>query len=610
MSGFFGVFSPGGNLDQVAFDQMKSAVHQDGCDELENYVDDHIAMGHLMLRVTPDSAYDKQPLKSECGRYLLVGHFRLDYRDELGDKLGLTQKELELTPDSMLAMKSYQKWGKNCVNHLEGDWAFVLYDKIRPSLFVSRDKIGYSALFYCKIGNHFYFSSDLDVLVAGLYQVEVDKVQLYLMSLGRNYVTKGKTLFKGISFLHPSSSIVIDKQLNYVTTRIKFLTYTPKLNFKFERDYFFEFRSTFQITLKNKVLAKGDLGIFLSGGYDSFLIAKSSDLHLRQTGKNLYSFTRSPIEVTSKYVIVPDKDEFEVIRHLQKDFTHTIFHSSSYNEINTSQFLSKSAYLNSFDPIVTANNYWIEGVFRSAENKGLKNLLIGQFGNYSLSWDAPKIGIKDSFLSLFKSYVKILFTNTFRNKSVINSKKFLSHIQMFKVVLALLKQQQLFINSDSLRRFLISRNCFDLGARLYSLGSSSSVNLVDPTADERFLKLSILIPKEMFNHPTTKKYIYKKTFGDIVGESFLNNTTTNISQARNFKYKLSSDKNIKLIIKDILLNVNPTLQFKTDLIDTYLHKLEKDSGTFCKTDLEANELMRHLSILNFCNKKINFNYEK
>ena len=135
MSVFFGVFSPGGNLDQVAFDQMKSAIHREGYDELDTLIDDRIAMGHLMLRVTPESVYDKQPLKSDCGRYILTGHIRLDYRDELGDKIGLTQKQLQNTPDSLLVMNAYQKWRDKCVLHIEGDWSFVVYDKFYNTIF-------------------------------------------------------------------------------------------------------------------------------------------------------------------------------------------------------------------------------------------------------------------------------------------------------------------------------------------------------------------------------------------------------------------------------------------------------------------------------------------
>ena len=161
MSGFFGIFRPqGGPVDLEAFEQMKTVMHREGFDGMETHVEDKIAMGHLMLRVSPESKYDKQPLKSSCGNYILVGHFRLDYRDELGDKLGLTQSELEVTPDSQLAMLAYQKWNDKCVHHLEGDWAFVLYDAYKESIFIAKDKSGVSSLFYIVISNQLYFSSD------------------------------------------------------------------------------------------------------------------------------------------------------------------------------------------------------------------------------------------------------------------------------------------------------------------------------------------------------------------------------------------------------------------------------------------------------------------
>ena len=606
MSGFFGVFSPVVKLDHGAFDKMKATMIRDGYDGLTTWSNDKIAFGHLMLRASPESKFDQQPIESECGRFVIVGHFRLDYRDELADKLGIVQAELEKIPDSFLVLRSYVKWGNRCANHLEGDWAFVLYDNHNHSIFIARDKIGYSALFHCKIGRNFYFSSDLDVLVAGLNQVEVDKVQLYLMSLGRNYITKGKTLFKGVSFLHPSSSIEIDKHLNYVTARTNFLKNTSKLNFKFERDYFLEFKSSFQIALKNKILGKGDFGILLSGGYDSFLVAKSADLQFRQTEQKLYSFTRSPIEVDSRHDVVADIDEFEVVRQFQKDFAKTIFHSSSYQDINSNQYLSQVEDLNSFNPIVTANSYWINGIIQNVNISGCKNLLIGQFGNYSLSWDAPKIILADSFLSLVKSYIKIVITRSFREKSILNSKNFLSFKQMISVVLALLKQQIFFINSKSLRHYLISQNCFDLGARHFVRGDRFSLILIDPTADERFLKISFSIPELLFNKFSQKKYLYHKAFVDIVGESFFSITTSNIHQSRNFRFKLAKDTNILPDVVKLISSFITNNYFRAEFISKHINSSKGYIVLDCKTDLEANEFLKSMSILDFCNKKSNF----
>jgi asparagine synthase (glutamine-hydrolysing) len=204
MSGFFGVFSPGGNVDRLAIDQMQTAIQRDGYDELETHIDEHIAMGHLMLRVTPESAYDKQPLKSNCGRYILVGHFRLDYRDELGDKLGLTQKELEVTPDSLLAIMAYQKWADKCVHHLEGDWAFVLYDRLQNIMTCFKDKYGTSAFFYATYGERFYFATATNILASiSQYFSDVDLHQLFRLSISGLSFEKNKTLLKKkTSFLH------------------------------------------------------------------------------------------------------------------------------------------------------------------------------------------------------------------------------------------------------------------------------------------------------------------------------------------------------------------------------------------------------------------------
>ena len=176
---------------------------------LETHVEEKIAMGHLMLRVSPEAKYDQQPVRSECGRYLLVGHFRLDYRDELGDKLGIIQSELELTPDSILVMLAYQKWKDQCVHHIEGDWAFALFDRASNSLMLAKDRTGYSALFYTVYQGAIYFSSDVNVIGAiEAIPFEVDMVQFYRISLPSILVERGKTLLKEVYHLNGGEYLI------------------------------------------------------------------------------------------------------------------------------------------------------------------------------------------------------------------------------------------------------------------------------------------------------------------------------------------------------------------------------------------------------------------
>jgi hypothetical protein len=608
MSGFFGVFSPSGNIDQLAFDQMKSAIHRDGYDELEICVNNQIAIGHLMLRVAPESIYDRQPLRSECGRYMLVGHFRLDYRDDLGDKLGLTQKELEHISDSMLVMKSFLKWSEKCVNHLEGDWAFVLYDTISTTLFLARDKIGYSSLFYSQTNERLFFASDLDALISGLPNIEIDKVQLYLMSLGRNYVTQGRTLYKHVFFLHPSSSLSFNMNLDCRAQQLNYFKNLPQLKFQFESDYFLEFRSCFQMALKNKIRVNEKIGISLSGGLDSVLIAKSIDFQFRKSGQSLYSFTRLPIELDEyQSSIKKDKDEFEVIKKINYGFTNTIFHASSYSNFLISDFLKQSYPINSFNPILTANTYWLEGIAKDVKERSIKQLVTGQFGNYTLSWDAPVINFPISFISLVKNLLKLFLNKFFSDKSIFDNKKFLNLWQRFFVLKELVRRQKIFLSSRDLRRYLIKQNGYDLGARHYNRGFNNAILIADPTIDERFLNTSLSISENLFNKKGDIKYIYRKSFNCLFGLDFFSISTSNNNQAVNIKFKFSNDRALLKQVLEIKKNFSSNSTILNEKLNV-VNELSGEQGLKLSelSDLNTIYLLRYLSTLRFSMKMSNF----
>jgi asparagine synthase (glutamine-hydrolysing) len=189
---------------------MKSTIHREGYDELETHVDDHIAMGHLMLRVTPESIYDKQPLKSRCGRYLLAGHFRLDYRDELGDKLGLSQKELEIAPDSILVLMAYEKWGEKCLSRLRGMFAFAIADTVKKKIFIARDHFGIKPLYYYQSDGIIAFGSELQQFkeLPGFdASIDLNAIDQYLWL---QYIPAPLTVFKAIKKLQAAHFITID----------------------------------------------------------------------------------------------------------------------------------------------------------------------------------------------------------------------------------------------------------------------------------------------------------------------------------------------------------------------------------------------------------------
>ena len=62
-------------------------------------------------------------------------------------------------------LKSYIKWGEDCVDKFNGIFAFAVYDERKRKLFLARDRIGVKPLFYCKTSKKFIFASEIPVLL-------------------------------------------------------------------------------------------------------------------------------------------------------------------------------------------------------------------------------------------------------------------------------------------------------------------------------------------------------------------------------------------------------------------------------------------------------------
>ena len=83
----------------------------------------------IAQHITPQDAADRQPLDDRSGRFWLVADARLDGRPALCSALGLRAEERERLPDSVLIFHAFLRWGPACVAHLQGDFAFAIWDR-------------------------------------------------------------------------------------------------------------------------------------------------------------------------------------------------------------------------------------------------------------------------------------------------------------------------------------------------------------------------------------------------------------------------------------------------------------------------------------------------
>ncbi|MGB1251983.1 MAG: hypothetical protein ACPG8W_15305 [Candidatus Promineifilaceae bacterium] len=143
-------------LPPNALDNMMVVLASMGQDGSGVYQSGNVALGHRLTHITPESIGEVQPAVDQERGVVISADCRLDNRPFLCKILN-TPSDL---PDSQLVLLAYAKWGSACVDHLLGDFAFVIWDG--EKLFCARDFIGAKPFYYHPNPRRFVASSDIE----------------------------------------------------------------------------------------------------------------------------------------------------------------------------------------------------------------------------------------------------------------------------------------------------------------------------------------------------------------------------------------------------------------------------------------------------------------
>ena len=152
MSGFVGML----NTDQAPLDvalltEMTAAMAFRGPDAQHSWVNHQVGLGHTLFRTTFEAAGESQPCSLD-GTVWIAADVRIDDRARLVQRLRERGREATLAaPDVELILHAYLTWGDACLDHLIGDFAFVLWDERQQRLLAARDQLGVAQLFYTQV---------------------------------------------------------------------------------------------------------------------------------------------------------------------------------------------------------------------------------------------------------------------------------------------------------------------------------------------------------------------------------------------------------------------------------------------------------------------------
>ena len=259
---------------------MGAAVHHRGPDEGDTWVDAEVGYGvaHRRLSIQDLSAAGRQPMISASGRYVLSYNGEIYNYRSLRENLSKNGVCFSTTSDTEVLLELYRIKGAECLNDLEGMFAFAIYNKQTKNIFLARDPFGIKPLFYYSNGEKFAFASELKTLTkAPGIEKEINFNSL-TASLNYLWIPGNETMFSSIDKLAPGSYAIINTNGQFESKQY----YKPSTLIKFpnENEAIEAIDHALQNSVKRHLEADVPVSAFLSGGLDSSLLSVLAHQHL------------------------------------------------------------------------------------------------------------------------------------------------------------------------------------------------------------------------------------------------------------------------------------------------------------------------------------------
>lgn len=343
------------------------------------------AIGVRLSRIVPENEYDRQPLISGDGRFLLAADVRLDNRSDLADHLKLTPTECSTLADSSLLLLALERWGDGAVTRLLGDFAFAFHDAVEGKLLLARDPLGQRPLFWHRGKSFLAFAS----MPAGLHALEgvtrrADETNLvrYLASLPRS---GPNSFYEGVERVEPGHVVVLTR--SGISRRRYWQPRRRELGLKRFEDYVDAYRSELDAAVARRLRGAGNLvAAHLSGGWDSNATTATAARLIGRTGGRVIAFTHVPrLECRAESPNNRFADEGALAAataRLHANVEHVTMPSSRRSPLS-----DLDTYATLFDrPVFNlCNHVWLSEIRAAASTAGARVLLSGEIGNWTIS---------------------------------------------------------------------------------------------------------------------------------------------------------------------------------------------------------------------------------
>jgi asparagine synthase (glutamine-hydrolysing) len=287
VSGFIAIFNGDGtHVEPSILRTLVQSLAFRGRDGQHIWSDGPIGLGHALLRRSPEARNERQPFTLGSGTWI-VADARVDARKDLLSALARESAEhagvSTGAPDAELILRAYLVWGEECVQHLLGDFAFVIWDSTRRRLFAARDQFGVKPLFYAETSGALLVSNTLDCLRQHpAVSDRLNDLAIADFLLFDIIQEPSASAFQDIRRL-PAAHTLTFQDGRISVCRYWNLSVPTPLTYRRTTEYVDHFRELLDAAVSDR-LSGGDAGVLMSGGLDSPTVAASAKRVLIREG--------------------------------------------------------------------------------------------------------------------------------------------------------------------------------------------------------------------------------------------------------------------------------------------------------------------------------------
>ena len=331
MCGIAGILEFGRDhrADPAALRAMCQIMAHRGPDDDGFYTDGPAAIGMRRLAIV-DLATGHQPISNEDGSLTIVFNGEIYNHASLREQLIARGHSYRTHSDTETIVHLYEEFGRDCVQHLRGMFAFAIWDRNKKTLFIARDRLGIKPLYYHLTSERLIFGSEVKVVLAhGGIRPEFDRAALPEF-LAFGYLSGEETFYSGINKLSPGHTMEVGLNGKADIRQYWDLDASSPHESRDEAYYVRSYRELLEGAVESHLMSDVPLGVFLSGGLDSSAVAalmtkiRREPVETFSVGYGEQSYSELPfarivsdhIKSLHHEVMVSEHDFFNALPHL------------------------------------------------------------------------------------------------------------------------------------------------------------------------------------------------------------------------------------------------------------------------------------------------------